>query len=127
MQTVAIKIALKAMKKKATKKQLAERKKARDGKRNEGRDQSGGYSRVKKREELRLKEEEVGSLKEELKLKEEELGRLKEMEKGKKTWGRMGGGDGVVDFRREVGEEGGDDEREDGGDGDGWRNGSGGF
>ena len=100
MAPKAMKTAMKAMKKKSTKKELAEKKKVRDEKRNAGRDQSGLYSRVKKREELRLKEEEVGRLKEELRLKEEELGRLKEMEKGKKTWGRMGGGDGVVDFRR---------------------------
>ena len=102
MKTVAMKTAMKAMKKKSTKKELAEKKKVRDEKRNAGRDQSGLYSRVEERRKLEEAEEKNRKLKEELRLKEEEVGRLKEMEKGKKTWGRMGGGDGVVDFRREA-------------------------
>ena len=101
-KAMKMKTAMKAMKKNSTPKQLAERKKARDGERNKERDQSGLYSRVDERKKLEEAEEENRKLKEELRLKEEELGRLKEMEKGKKTWGRMGGGDGVVDFRREA-------------------------
>ena len=109
MKTAAMKTAMKAMKgnakamkaKKATKVELKERKRRRDEERNEGRDQSGGYSRVEKKEELRLKDEEIGRLKRKVVTMRE---KMEEMEKGKKTWGRMGGGTGVVDFRMNDGE-----------------------
>ena len=87
--------AMKAMK--ATAKQLQRRKKQREAKR--VRDCRGGeYSRKDERKKLEKAEAENG----ELKRKNGELKRkMEEMEKAKKTWGRMGGGMGVEDFRRE--------------------------
>jgi len=105
-QTVAMKTAMKAVKgkeakamkaKKMSKVELARKKRAREAVRVR-KSRAGTYSRVAKREELRV-------AKEELRVAEAEIERLNR-EAEAKTWRRMGGGDGVVDFRREVGEEG---------------------
>ena len=102
MKTAAMKTAMKAMKgkeakamkaMKATKVQLTTRKRRRDSKRNEGRDQSGKYSRKAEGKKLEV-------AKEELRVAEEEIGRLNREAEAPKTWRRMGGGKGVVDFRR---------------------------